>query len=106
MTTNAPTTPETTREQIEAAILTALAPTGTTLVAWRTVTPQLPGDYWSQSEALTRLHETYEVSVVKVRGTPFVRLADDWDRQAAAYERDRAAQTGWPLARCRDFVAV
>lgn len=107
MTTVAPSAaPQTTRKQIEAAILAALAPTGTTLVAWRTITPQLPGDYWSQGEALTRLHETYEVSMVKVRGSCFVRLADNWDRQAAAYERDRAAQTGWPLARCRDFVAV
>ena len=100
------TTQETTREQIMAAILDALAPTGTTLVAWRTISPQLSGDYWSQGEALTRLHETYQVSVVKVRGSCFVRLTDDFDRQAAANERDRAAQSGWPLPRCRDFVAV
>jgi hypothetical protein len=85
-TTMTTTTHPATREQIMAAILAALAPTGTTLVAWRTVRAQL--------------------SVVKVRGSCFVRLTDDFDRQAAANERDRAAQTGWPRPRCRDFVAV
>lgn len=92
---------------IEAAILAALAPTGTdTLIPLRTIRAQLPGDWWDQTAALTTLIETYRVSTVKVRGSVFVRLASDWDRQAAAYERDRAAQRGWPLPRCRDSVAV
>lgn len=107
MTTVAPAAaPQTTREQIEAAILDALTPTGTKLVPWRAVAPQVPGDYWSQAEALGRLVETYEVTAVKVRGSCLVRLADPYDRLVAAVERERAAQTGWPIARCRDFVAV
>jgi uncharacterized protein YcaQ len=100
------TTTSSTHDQIMAAILEALAPTGATLVAWRSVRAQLPGSWWQQGEALTALFETYEVSVVKAYGVPFVRLADSYDRLAAAAERDRASQTGWPRPNCRDFVAV
>jgi hypothetical protein len=96
----------TTNDELDAAILAALEATNGDLVAWRTIRTKLPGDWWQQGEALTRLHETYQVSVVKIRGSCFVRLTDDFERQAAANERDRAAQTGWPLPRCRDFVAV
>jgi hypothetical protein len=96
----------TTREQIQELILAALEPTGTVLLPWRTIRDKLPGDWYQQGEALTVLFETYQVSVVKVRGSCLVRLADPYERLAAAAERDRAAQSGWPLARCRDFVGV
>lgn len=96
----------TTREKIQELILAALEPTGTKLVPWRSIRLQLPGDWSQQGEALTVLFESYEVSVVKVRGSCLVRLADPYERLAAAVECDRAAQRGWPLPRCRDFVAV
>jgi len=96
-------TPIPTQTDIEDAIM-AVLPADGTLMAWRDIRPQIPGTFWAQSAALDRLHENYRVSVVKVRGRAYVRRASAWDIQVAAAQRDRAAQRGWPLPRCRDFA--
>jgi hypothetical protein len=74
MTTTAPTaTPEATREVIEAGILAAL-PATRALVPWRTIRPSVPGQWWQQTQALTRLHEIRAVYVVKIGGKNYVSL--------------------------------
>lgn len=74
-TAAAPTaTPETTEDQIDAAILAALIPTDTELVAWRTIRPQLPGSWWQQTRALTRLFESGAVYAVMIDGRNYVCL--------------------------------
>lgn len=95
-------TPIPTQTDIEQAIL-AVLPADGTLMAWRDIRPQIPGTFWAQSAALDRLHESFKVTVVRVRGRNYVRRASDWDLEIAAAQRDRAAQRGWPLPRCRDF---
>lgn len=95
-------TPIPTQTDIEQAIL-AVLPADGSLAPWREVRSQIPGGYWAQSAALDRLHESYRVSVVRVRGRNYVRRASAWDLEIAAAQRDRAAQRGWPLPRCRDF---
>ncbi|MEC4857118.1 hypothetical protein R2325_16190 [Mycobacteroides chelonae] len=94
-----------TQTDIEQAILVVLPADGT-LMAWRDIRPQIPGGFWEKAGALDRLHENYRVSVVKVRGRAYVRRASSWDLEIAAMQRDRAAQRGWPLPRCRDFVTA
>lgn len=92
-----------TQTDIEQAIL-AVLPADGTLMAWRDIRPQIPGGFWEKAGALDRLHENYQVSVVKVRGRNYVRRASSWDLEIAAVQRNRAAQRGWPLPRCRDFA--
>ncbi|WP_078290454.1 hypothetical protein [Mycobacterium sp. D16R24] len=99
------TTTETTQTDIERAIL-ALLPADGSLVAWRDIRPQIPGGWWDKSGALTNLHERFVVTVVKVSGRNYVRIASDFDRAAAAAERARL-QAIHPLlgrSNCRDFV--
>lgn len=96
-------TPIPTQTDIEDAIM-AVLPADGTLMAWRDIRTQIPGGFWSQAQALDHLHENYRVSVVKVRGRAYVRRASSWDLEIAAVQRDRAAQRGWPLPRCRDFA--
>ncbi|WP_078325171.1 hypothetical protein [Mycobacteroides salmoniphilum] len=92
-----------TQAQIEQEIM-AVLPSDGSLTAWRDIRPQIPGGYWDQAGALDHLHEEYRVSVVKVRGRNYVRRASAWDLEIAAAQRDRAAQRGWPLPRCREFA--
>lgn len=74
MTITAPTaSPETSCSDIETAILAAL-PTTRELVPWRTIRPSVPGQWWQQTQALTRLHETRAVYVVKIGGKNYVSL--------------------------------
>lgn len=99
------TTTETTQTDIEQAIL-ALLPADGTLVAWRSIRPQIPGSYWDKSGALTNLHEQYRVTVVKVGGRNYVRTASDFDRLTAARERARLQAIHPLLGRSsnRDFA--
>ncbi|OHT54097.1 hypothetical protein [Mycobacteroides chelonae] len=93
-----------TQTDIEKAIL-SLLPADGTLMAWRDIRPQTPGGFWSQAQALDHLHESFKVTVVKVRGRNYVRRASDWDRTAAAAQRARL-QAIHPLlgrSNCRDF---
>lgn len=78
------------------------------LQRWAAVRLRIPGDDWRKGQVLTELFERYEVTVVKVRGANYVRLASDWDRAAAAAERDRLSQARRPLpvSCCRSHVAV
>ncbi|WP_078345273.1 hypothetical protein [Mycobacteroides chelonae] len=92
-----------TQTDIEQAIL-AVLPADGTLMAWRDIRPQIPGTFWAQAQALDHLHESFKVTVVKVRGRNYVRRASSWDLEIAAVQRNRAAQRGWPLPRCRDFA--
>lgn len=61
-------------DEIDAAILTALEAANGELLAWRTVRAKLPGDWWQQGEALTRLFESRAVYVVKIAGKNYCRL--------------------------------
>lgn len=72
--TAAPTT--ITEHHIETAILAALKPTGTELVSWRAIRAGLPGLWWQQARALTRLFESRAVYVVKIGGKNYVSLED------------------------------
>ncbi len=80
-------TAEPTADEIDSAILAALAPTGEELVCWNTIRDRLPGGFWAKTEALLRLYWDGLVYTIKVRGTPYVSLADECDRQIAAKAR-------------------
>ncbi|MFA4052533.1 hypothetical protein [Mycobacteroides chelonae] len=96
--------PLTTDSDIRVALLAALTPE---LQPWAVIRRRIPGSDEAQAAALTHLFESYAVTVTKITGTPYVRLASDLDRRAAAAQRDRAAQVHPALAnRPRDFVAV
>lgn len=95
--------PSTTDSDIRAALLAELTDE---LQPWADVRRRIPGSEEAQAAALIHLFESYAMTVVKLNGTPYVRRADDLDRMAAAAQRDRAAQTGWPMSRCRSFTAV
>ncbi|WP_078345409.1 hypothetical protein [Mycobacteroides chelonae] len=98
-------TPIPTQTNIEQAIL-AVLPADGTLMAWRDIRPQIPGTFWAQSAALDRLHESYRVSVVRVRGRNYVRRASAWDLEIAAAQRARLRAIHPLLGRsnCRDFA--
>ncbi len=61
-------------DEIDAAILAALEAANGELVPWRTIRATLPGDWWQQGEALTRLFESRAVYVVKIAGKNYCRL--------------------------------
>ncbi|WP_099025823.1 hypothetical protein [Mycolicibacterium palauense] len=68
------TTPTVTDADLDAAILAALEPTGSELVAWRSIRDKLPGDWWQQGAALTRLFECRAVYCVKIGGLNYLSL--------------------------------
>ncbi|MDV3124682.1 hypothetical protein M1247_07135 [Mycobacterium sp. 21AC1] len=70
----APRTNPAINDEIDAAVLAALEAANGELVPWRTIRPQLPGDWHSQGEALTRLFESRAVYVVKIAGRNYCRL--------------------------------
>lgn len=91
---------------VRAAILAELTDD---LQPWAAVRRRIPGEDQRKAAVLTEMFERHEVSAVKVRGANYVRAASDWDRAAAAAERDRLARTrprSVPVSRCRGFVAL
>lgn len=88
-----------------AAILSELT---TELQPWAAVRQRISGTETETAAALVDLFERHEVTAVKIAGATFVRLASDWDRLAAAAERDRALQIRHrlPVSRCRPVVTV
>ncbi|WP_156750683.1 hypothetical protein [Mycobacterium sp. 852013-50091_SCH5140682] len=72
MTSPAPV--QTPDHEIDTAILAALTPTGTELLAWRSIRAGLPGLWWQHTRALTRLFESRAVYVVKIGGMNYVSL--------------------------------
>lgn len=91
--------------EMAAAILAELTDT---LQPWATVRLRIPGSDERKAAVLTELFERHEVTAVKLRGQNYVRVASDFDRAAAAAERDRQLQTRrlLPVSSCRPFVAV
>ncbi|OBB38023.1 hypothetical protein [Mycolicibacterium fortuitum] len=79
--------------EIDSAILAALTPTGTELVAWRSIRPGLPGLWWQHTRALTRLFESRAVYVVKIGGMNYVSM-------------EHGANAPGPERRPRDFRAL
>jgi hypothetical protein len=76
---------EPTDEQIDAAILAALAETADDLQPWAAVRRRLPGPRDRKGERLIALWATGRVWLCKVRGGNFVILGDaDDERNAAA----------------------
>ncbi|MGO9157325.1 hypothetical protein [Mycobacterium sp.] len=78
------TTVELTDEQLEEAILAALAPSGEELMPWTVIRHQVPGEFWAKERAMLRLHEAGKVYHLKLGGRPYVGLGDELDRQIAA----------------------
>jgi hypothetical protein len=81
MTITAPTTAPTTTvqavtcKQIEESILAVLESANTReLVPWRNIRPQLPGEWWQQTQALTCLFESRAVYVIAIEGKNYCRL--------------------------------
>jgi hypothetical protein len=91
------TTPPATDEQVDAAILAALAPTGDELVRWKAIEPRVPGGFWQKAQACQRLYDFGRIYVIKIGGTPYMGLADECDRQIAARYRaeGRTRRCGW-----------
>ncbi|BBX83546.1 hypothetical protein [Mycolicibacterium aubagnense] len=96
---------ETTDTAMAAAILAELTDE---LQPWAAVRSRIPGSDEHKAAAMVDLHERHAITAVKLRGATFVRLATDYDRAAAAAERDRQTQTRHPLpvSRCRTFVST
>lgn len=102
MTTTEPTT--VTTEEIEQAILDALTEDDQ---RWSVVRRSLPGTYEAQNAILIDLHERVALTAKQVSGTPYARLATDFDKQTDA--RHRAwLRSRHPLLGSgpRDFVTV
>ncbi|QLL05586.1 hypothetical protein [Mycobacterium vicinigordonae] len=78
------TTAVLTDDDIEHAILNALAATNEELVSWAALRRHLPGSYWAKAGALDRLWIDGKVYVVRVRGRNYVGLGDELDAQMAA----------------------
>ncbi|MDL9947763.1 hypothetical protein QSJ19_19705 [Gordonia sp. ABSL11-1] len=51
-----------------------------TLVRLATIRPTITGSYWAVQEAVTELWQRGEIAVVKVGGSPLIRLADEFDK--------------------------
>lgn len=75
---------EPTNDEIDQAILAALADTDTELVHWAALRQDVPGSVSRKAEALTRLWLAGRVYLMKVRGHNLVALGDALDRQMAA----------------------
>ncbi len=87
-----------TAEQIEAAILAALAPTGEDLVSWAKIAPRIPGGFWPKAQAALRLHEDGEIYLIRIGGRAYVGLGDDADRLLAAAAKARGRVRGVRVA--------
>jgi hypothetical protein len=85
-----------TADEIDAAILAALAPTGEKMVAWTTIRDRVPGTFWAKAEAYDRLWQSWKIEAMKIAGTPYCGLPDALDRQIAAEARAQGR-------RVRDF---
>ena len=67
-----------TNEQVEAAILKALEPTGEELVRWKVIESRLPGTWEQKAEAYTQLYYDGRIVAMKIRGTPYVPRDSRW----------------------------
>jgi|GEM_PF-6804776 len=84
------TTDTTTDEQIDAAILAALAEAGSDeLRPWADVRRRLPGSRDRKGERLIALWHTGRVWLVKIAGRNYVSLGDADDVRLAATNRNR-----------------
>lgn len=84
----------TTDDEIDAAILAALAPTGEELVSWARIDPLVPGGFWPKAQAVLRLHEEGEIYLTRTGGRAYVGLGDDADRLLAAAAKARGRVRG------------
>lgn len=50
------------------------------LFRWSTIAARVDGTFWAKQEALTTLWQRREIAIVKLAGSPFVGLADEFDR--------------------------
>jgi hypothetical protein len=83
-----------TDDEIDAAILAALAPTGEELRPWARIASRVPGCFWCKARALLRLHEEGKVYHTKIAGRPYVGLGDDTDAQLARRARAQGRVRG------------
>ncbi|BAX97126.1 hypothetical protein MSTE_01809 [Mycobacteroides stephanolepidis] len=88
---------------IRAAILNALTDE---YQPWAAVRRRIPGSDETLTAVLHEMFEDYRLTLMKISGSPIVRLVSDLDLMGAAAERDRLRQMGWPRSRCREFLAV
>ena len=86
-----------TDDEIDRAILGALAETDEELVAWAALRQGVPGGQGRKADALTRLWLTGRVYLIKIRGQNFVGLGDEHDAQVAAQAK---AEGRVPELRC------
>lgn len=86
------TNTETTDDQIDAALLAALAERGEDLQPWAAILPRLPGSHDRKGERLIALWLTGRVWMCKVSGRNYVALGDADDERLAAANRARAPQ--------------
>jgi hypothetical protein len=87
MMTQHATGTEPTADEIDAAILAALAETGDELVCWTSIQHRVPGSWWAKTEAYTRLWLDYRINAMKIRGSPYCWLPDAFDLEVAAQAR-------------------
>jgi hypothetical protein len=76
-----PAAPKATDDEIDAAILTALADAGARdrPVRWKSIERRIPGTPWQQEMALVRLWTAWKIYAIKVRGRLVLSLADATD---------------------------
>src|ERR1700736_5057333 len=72
-----PAAPKATDDEIDAAILGALADAGARdrPVKWATIARRIPGTPWQQEMALVRLWNAWRIYAVKVRGRTYLSLS-------------------------------
>ncbi len=78
------TTADLSDDEVEAASLAALSPTGEQLASWTAFSSRVPGGFWRKAAALHRLHDDGSVYLIKVGGRPYLCLGDDADAASAA----------------------
>ncbi|MCV7377938.1 hypothetical protein BST11_21000 [Mycobacterium alsense] len=85
-TATKPAAPKATDDEIDTAILTALADAGAAQrpVRWTTIERRIPGTVWQQEMALVRLWNDWRIYAVKVGRQLLLELSGPLDAMIAA----------------------
>ena len=98
-TATKPAAPKATDDEIDAAILTALADAGGAQrpVSWATIERRVPGTAWQQAQAVVRLWYAWKIWGAKIRGRTYLSLSDATDALILANNLGRPAPRVLPV---------
>jgi hypothetical protein len=82
------TTTYPTNDEIDRAILNALADTGEELVPWAALRQRVPGNSGRKGEAFVRLWSEGSIWAIKIQGRNYLALGDEHDARIAAKAKE------------------